>query len=61
MKEFQGCPIKLITDLGPENVLAAALQTYFRHDVNAHHCVPLTRNQRLESWRLFFTKSKGRW
>ena len=28
MKEFQGCPIKLITDLGPENVLATAFQTY---------------------------------
>ena len=61
MKEFRGCPIKLITDLGTENVLAAALQTYFRKDVNAHHYVPSIRNQRIESWRSFFTKSKGRW
>ena len=61
MKKFQGCPIKLITDLGRENVSAAALQTYFRQDVNAHHYVPSTRNQRIESWWPFFTKSKGRW
>ena len=36
MKEFQLCPIKLITDLEPENVLAATLQTYFRQDVIMH-------------------------
>ena len=61
MKEFHGCPIKRITDLGTENVFAAALQTYFRQDVNAHHYVPSTRNQMIESWSSFFTKSKGRW
>ena len=61
VKEFQGCLIKLITDLGKENVLAATLQTYFRQDVNAHHYVHSTRNQRIESWWSFFTKSKGRW
>ena len=58
VKEFQGCSIKLITDLGIENVLAAAFQTYFRQDVNAHHCVPSTRNQRIESWWSFLPKSK---
>ena len=61
VKEFQGCPIKLITDLGTENVLAAAPQTYFRQDVNAHYYVSSTRNQRIESWQSFFTKGKGRW
>ena len=61
VKEFHGCPIKLITDLGPGNVLPAALPTYFRQDVNAHHCVPSTRNRRIESLWSFFTKSKGRW
>ena len=61
VKEFHGCPIKLITDLGTENVFAAALQTYLRQDVNAHHYVPSTRNQMIESWSSFFTKSKGRW
>ena len=60
VKEFQGCPIKLITDLGTENVLAAAFQTYFRQDVNAHYYVSSTRNQRIESWQSFFTKGKGR-
>ena len=61
VKEFQGCHIKLDTDLETENVLAVAHQTYFRQDVNAHHRVPSTRNQRIESWWSFFTKGKGRW
>ena len=61
VKKFQGCPIKFITDLGTENVLAAALQTYFRQVFNAHLYVPSTRNQRIESWWSFLTKSKGWW
>ena len=61
VKEFQGCPTKLITDSRTGNVLTAALQTYFRQDVNAHHYVPSTRNRRIESSWSFFTKSKGRW
>ena len=61
VNEFQGCPIKLVTDLGTENVLAAAPQTYFRQDVNTHHYVPSKRNQTIESRWSFFTKSKGRW
>ena len=61
MKEFRECRIKLITDLGTENVLGTALQTCFRQDVNADHYVPSTRNQRIESWRSVFTKNKGRW
>ena len=28
VKEVEGCPRKLITDLGTENVLAAAMQTF---------------------------------
>ena len=44
------CSIKLITDLGTENFLAPALQIYFRQDINAHHYVLSTRNQRIESW-----------
>ena len=28
LKELQGCPIKLITDLGTENILAPALKTF---------------------------------
>ena len=60
MKEFQGCPIKLIADLGTENVLAVALQTYFTKDVNTHHYVPSTRNGRW--WKHFFVdlESNGR-
>ena len=33
-------PNKRITDLGTENILVVALQTYFRQDVNEHHNVP---------------------
>ena len=60
MKEMEGCPIKLIIDLGKENVLAAALQTFFRQDIDSHQYVPSPRNQRIEIWWLFFTKTRGK-
>ena len=49
MKEMDGCPIKLITDFGTENVLVAAMQTFFRQDIDGHQYVPSPRNQRIES------------
>ena len=49
VKEMEGCPIKLITDLGTENVLAAAMQTFLRQDIDGHQYVPSPRNQRIES------------
>ena len=61
VKEMEGCPINLVTDLGTENVLAAAIQTFFRQDVDGHQYVPSLRNQRIESWWSFFTKSRGNW
>ena len=61
VKEMEGCPIKLVTDLGTENVLAAAMQTFFRQDIDAHPYVPSPRNQRIESWWLFFCKTRGNW
>ena len=45
VKEMEGCPIKLVTDLGTENVLAAAMQTFFRQDIDGHQYVPSPRNQ----------------
>ena len=59
MKEMEGYPIKLITDLGTENVLAAAMQTVFRQDIDGHQYVPSPRNQIIESWWSFFTKTRG--
>ena len=40
MKGMDGCPIKLITDLGKENVLVAAMQTFFRQNIDGHQYVP---------------------
>ena len=50
VKEMDGCPIKLITDLGTENVLVSAMKTFFRQDIDGHQYVPSPRNQRIESW-----------
>ena len=59
--EFGGCPMKLITDLGTENSLAASMQIYFWDDIDAHRYVPSPRNQRIESWWSYFCKCRGRW
>ena len=61
VKEMEGCPIKLITDLGTENVLAAPMQTFFRQDIDGHQYVPSPRNQRIESGWSFFIKTRGNW
>ena len=61
VKEMDGCPIKLITDLGTENVLVAAMQAFFRQDIDGHQYVPLPRNQRIGSWWSFFIKTRGNW
>ena len=58
---MERCPIKLITDLGTENVLAAAMQTFFRQNIDGHQYVPSPRNQIIESWWSFFTKTRGNW
>ena len=43
-----GCPFKLITDLGTENVLTAAMQAFFQQDIDGHQYVPSPRPQRIE-------------
>jgi len=48
--ESNGCPKKLISDLGTENGLAATAQCYFRQNIDAHRYVPSPRNQRIEGW-----------
>ena len=50
-----GCPVKLITDLGTENGLAASIQCFFRNNSEAHQYVASPRTQRIEGWwRNFF-------
>ena len=61
VKEMEGCPTTLVTDLGTENVLVAAMQTFFRQGIDGHQYVRSPRNQRIESWWSFFTKTKGNW
>ena len=47
---MEGCPIKLISDSGTENVLAATVQTFYRQDIDSHQYIPSLRNQWVESW-----------
>ena len=61
VKEMDGSPIKLITDLEKENVLVAAMQTFFRQDIDGHQYIPSPGNQRIESWCSFFTKTRRNW
>ena len=51
-----GCPVKLITDIGTENGLAASIQYFFRNNSEAHQYVASPRNQRVEGWWSQFTK-----
>ena len=61
VKEQGGCPIELVTDLGTENGIAAAIQCYFRDNIDAHRYVPSPRNQRIEGWWSFFSKHYSTW
>ena len=54
VSEVRGCPVELITDLGTENGLAAAIQTFFRDNHDAHRYVASPRNQRIEGWWAYF-------
>lgn len=56
-----GCPIDLVTDLGTENGLMAAIQAFFRDDPSSHRYVPSPRNQRIEGWWSFFRRSHTNW
>ncbi|XP_066935846.1 uncharacterized protein [Clytia hemisphaerica] len=59
--ENQGCPERLVTDLGTENSIIAAVQSYFREDLGAHRYVSSPRNQRIESWWSQYCKLRACW
>ena len=61
VSEVGGCPIELITVLGTENGLAAALQSFFRDNPEAHRFVASPRNQRIEGWWSYYSKSHSSW
>lgn len=61
VKEFDGCPVEMITDLGTENGIVAAMQSYFRDNSDSHCYVPSPRNQRVEGWWSFFAKNRSTW
>ena len=61
VKEFDECPVEMITDLGTENGIVAAMQSYFRDNSDSHRYVPSPRNQRIEGWWSFFAKNRSTW
>lgn len=57
LKEHQGCPSRIRTDCGSENVVLAAVQSYFRRNhvdeyaaLKSHIYGTSHGNQRIESW-----------
>ncbi len=56
-----GCPAEMVTDLGTENGIAAAIQCYFRNNDAAHRYVPSPRNQRSKGWWSYFSRSYSAW
>lgn len=61
VSEQGSCPVELITDLGTENGLAASIQTFFRDNPDAHRYVSSPRNQRIEGWWSFYSRSHCTW
>jgi len=61
LKEFGGCPVNLITDLGTENGIMAGIHSFYRDDATCHKYVPSPRNQRIESWWSNYRKSSSTW
>ena len=59
--DYGGCPVKLRTDCGTENVLMAAMQCEFRQDVDAHIYGPSPANQRIEGWWSFYRRNRSTW
>ena len=57
----EGCPVELITDLGTENSIVPAIQSYFRGNSDAHRYVSSPRNQRIEGWWSQFCKQRACW
>lgn len=56
-KDLGGCPVEVVTNLGTENGLLATIQSYFRQNLDAHHCVPSPCNQQIEGWWSFYSEN----
>eukprot|EP00794_Sanderia_malayensis_P001627 gene1627-1806_t len=52
---------RLVTDLGTENGIAAAIQAFVLDDSKAHRYVPSPRNQRIEGWWSHCSKYYTSW
>ena len=61
MNSLGGCPVELVSDLGTENGIAAAMQCFFRDNTDAHRYVSSPRNQRIECWCSFLSKQQTQW
>ena len=68
MKEVGGCPMRVRTDCGTENVLLPAMQCYLRADgtderagEKAHVYGSSPANQRIEAWWSFLRRSRSGW
>ena len=59
--EQGGCPYTVQSDCGTENVIVAALQSYFSDSENAHVYGSSHHNQRIEAWRSFFRRNRTSW
>ena len=55
-EKLQDAPVKIITDPGTENPLAAAIHSFFCQDADAYQYVPSPRNQGIECWWSYFCK-----
>ena len=68
VSEFGGCPKRMRSDCGTENVGAAAIQSYLRRNhsdcfagTNAHVYGTSPSNQRQEAWWSFFRRHRSNW
>ena len=61
VNSLAGCPVELVSDLGTENSIVAAMQSFFRDNVDAHRYVTSQRNQRIECWWSFLSKQQTQW